>query len=300
MSEKRDLPKIAAIVVTYNRKELLSKCIEALLKQENALCDVIIWDNASTDGTDQIGAIRYRRVRYLRSKENKGCTYGITESIKVAYSVGYEAVWILDDDMEPNSLALFELVKAANVLDRWGCLSSCVYWTDGTICNSNRQKKGIFTFVQDEEYKRKSIIPVKMVSWGSMFLNLSAVKEVGLPISEFFIYTDDYEISNRVGKKYGVYVVTASAVKHYMPINKKTDLSKASSERIMRYHYLFRNDVSFYRQQGIKGWVYLIAKFVYTSAKVMMNADNKIERLRILIKGYRDGLHFKPNIEFLT
>ena len=45
------MERVAAVVVTYNRKELLAQCIEALLGQQNAVCDILIVDNASTDGT---------------------------------------------------------------------------------------------------------------------------------------------------------------------------------------------------------------------------------------------------------
>ena len=46
--------KTVAIVVTYNRKELLRENIEALLSQENAELDILIIDNASTDGTEEM------------------------------------------------------------------------------------------------------------------------------------------------------------------------------------------------------------------------------------------------------
>ena len=45
--------KIAAVVVTFNRKEYLVKNIEALLAQVNASMDILIIDNASTDGTEE-------------------------------------------------------------------------------------------------------------------------------------------------------------------------------------------------------------------------------------------------------
>ena len=41
---------VAAVVVTYNRLELLRQCVEALRAQTTA-CDILIVDNASTDGT---------------------------------------------------------------------------------------------------------------------------------------------------------------------------------------------------------------------------------------------------------
>ena len=41
--------KVAAVVVTYNRIELLKQCVDALLKQ-NYPCDILLVNNNSTDG----------------------------------------------------------------------------------------------------------------------------------------------------------------------------------------------------------------------------------------------------------
>lgn len=46
------MDKVAAVVVTYNRIALLKECIKAL-QQQTYLCDILIVDNASTDGTEE-------------------------------------------------------------------------------------------------------------------------------------------------------------------------------------------------------------------------------------------------------
>ena len=43
-----------AVVVTYNRKELLIECLESLRKQTKPLNAIYIIDNASTDGTPNL------------------------------------------------------------------------------------------------------------------------------------------------------------------------------------------------------------------------------------------------------
>ena len=44
--------KVAAVVVTYNRIDLLKQCVEALLKQKYP-CDILLVNNNSTDGTEE-------------------------------------------------------------------------------------------------------------------------------------------------------------------------------------------------------------------------------------------------------
>ena len=69
------MERVAAVVVTYNRKELLAQCIEALLGQQNAVCDILIVDNASTDGTGAyLAALNEPRVhsRSTGGKSRRG------------------------------------------------------------------------------------------------------------------------------------------------------------------------------------------------------------------------------------
>ena len=42
---------VVGVVVTHNRRELLVRCLEALAAQEHPVAEVVLVDNASTDGT---------------------------------------------------------------------------------------------------------------------------------------------------------------------------------------------------------------------------------------------------------
>ena len=46
--------KVAAIVVTYNRKQLLQECLNAILNQTAEVERIIVINNASTDGTEDL------------------------------------------------------------------------------------------------------------------------------------------------------------------------------------------------------------------------------------------------------
>ena len=57
--------KIAALIVTYNRKGLLLECLDALKKQTYTELDIYVIDNASTDGTKE--ALR----KYIENNDNE-------------------------------------------------------------------------------------------------------------------------------------------------------------------------------------------------------------------------------------
>jgi GT2 family glycosyltransferase len=66
--------EIAVVVLTHNRVHLLSKCVEnVLLRTSSATREIVIWDNASTDGTAAfLGSLLDPRIRVIRSESNVG------------------------------------------------------------------------------------------------------------------------------------------------------------------------------------------------------------------------------------
>ena len=81
---------IAAVVVTYNRKQLLSECLSALLNQTTKIDSVIVIDNASTDGTGEMfsenGMFNLPEIDYCPMEKNLGGAGGFYEGIKRAYN----------------------------------------------------------------------------------------------------------------------------------------------------------------------------------------------------------------------
>ena len=68
--------KISAIIVTFNRKELLEKCFNAVSSQSVDLTRIYIIDNCSNDGTDQLVKKMINKrdnVEYIKLDSN---TYG--------------------------------------------------------------------------------------------------------------------------------------------------------------------------------------------------------------------------------
>ena len=138
-----------------------------------------------------------------------------------------------------------------------------------------------------------------MVSMVSMFVKIDVVREVGLPKAEYFIWTDDYDFSGRVSKKYPVYIVTPSVVLHEMKENKKANFAIESGDRIDRYQYLYRNDVDCYRQFGLKGWAYIILKDLYATLNVLVYSNGEtVHKVITIWKGFAKGLQFRPEVSY--
>ena len=90
--------KIAAVVVTYNRLPLLQKCVKKL-EAHTTPCDILIVNNASTDGTTEwLGEQRHECFFACNTGANLGGAGGFNYGMRWAVEAGYEYLWVMDDD----------------------------------------------------------------------------------------------------------------------------------------------------------------------------------------------------------
>lgn len=293
---------VAAVVVTYNRKALLEKCISCLLAQEWA-CDIMVVDNASSDGTEEMVAqIADNCVRYRSTGANLGGAGGFNSGMRWAVEAGYDYVWVMDDDCLPKSNALSKLMEADNILEgNYGFLSSVVLWTDGKECKMNRQKIKK-SYYEHAELLRRGIIQVEQATFVSLLFPSKIIRQAGLPIKEFFIWGDDIEYTRRLAVRMGLpcYMAGQSQVIHAMKDNNGSSIATDNPERIDRYKYAFRNEAYLYRKEGFKGMGYYWAKCGLNCYRVFRHAqDHRLKRLRVLLSSMVKGLFFFPKVELL-
>ena len=291
---------VSAIIVTYNRKKLLLECISSLLSQEStALLDILIIDNASTDGTkDAVQEyIDKGIIQYFNTEANLGGAGGFEFGVRQAAKKNCDYVWLMDDDTIPNSTALKELLIAAEQLKSFGFLSSHALWTDGSTCSMNVQRKNIFRSLKAKEFKQK-MIPVEYATFVSLFIPMAVVREVGAPIGDFFVWGDDWEYTRRISKKHKSYVVINSKVIHKMSTNNGGDISKELPERLQRQKYGYRNISYICRMEGFKGRIYHCLKILKDITKIIFKSESdKKERIGIIICGIKEGRKFNPPIK---
>lgn len=296
--------KVSAVVVTYNRIELLKECLNAL-KGQSYPCDILVVDNASTDGTDEyIQTIKskYNNLYYKNTEANIGGAGGFNFGMRWAVEEGYEYVWVMDDDCLPYSDALQKLIEADGILkENYGWIASAVLWKDGHECKMNRVKlkKSFYEYL---EYMQYGIVQAEQATFVSLFLKAKTIKEAGLPIKEFFIWGDDIEYTRRISvrMKLPCFIAGKSKVIHAMKENTGSNIATDIPERIDRYKYAFRNEAYLYRQEGWKGICYYFAKCSWNLLKIIISNNNeKIRRSYVLIKSVLVGIFFKSEIEYV-
>ena len=218
--------------------------------------------------------------------------------ISAAAELGCEAVWIMDDDTlpEPDALAALLAADAAHG-DGYGWLSSRALAPDGTDQPMNLQRK---TMYRDIDGFDAAEVPAVMASFVSLFLRTEAVRQFGLPIAEFFIWSDDWEYTRRISRAKPCYVIPASRVVHAMQNPGVVNIARDVPARWARYRYFYRNDVVLYRREGLSGWLWLLAKDSWHTVQVLRDRQGcRAERIKIIWKGFAAGVRFRPQIPYL-
>lgn len=292
--------KTIAVIVTYNRKELLKESIEALLTQSAEGLGILVADNASTDGTQQYLSeyIENNKILYFNTGANLGGAGGFNYGMKKAMEVGCEYVWLMDDDCITHPDTLEKLLEADKKLEgNYGFLASKVLWKDGNICQMNIPRATLTKSVSDFDIPLQ---PIAMASFVSVFIKSDVVRRFGLPIKDFFIWTDDWEYTRRISRKISGYLVADSVVTHKSAQNIGANIAVDTADRLGRYNYLYRNDVYLYRREGIRGWCYLIPRLCLHTLRILTKSpDCKWKRIKLMFSATAKGISFDPEIEYI-
>lgn len=301
--------RIATVIVTFNRLSLLKECFDAVNNQTRKSDKIYIVNNCSTDGTGEyLSTIASERVECINLDRNIGGAGGFALGIKRAVTEGYDYVWIMDDDCIPQAFALQNLSKAMRVTGNVGFAASKVLWQDGSphkmnvpeIRKSSRDRSATFNRFSQADCP---VFCIENASFVSLMINAKAVKKVGLPISDFFIWHDDIEFTERLihNKYIGLYVDN-SVVLHKTKTNYFGQPQTAPCSDAWKFYYQARNTTYIKRRQRKMNSLALIFSLL-NSYRVFAHRVNKRTGTdkatfkRFYRKGLLAGLKFNPNIE---
>jgi len=235
---------VCAFVLTRDRKELLVECLRGLLDQSHPVDLVIVYDNASTDGTEQLlrtrGLLDEPRIAFHRSEQNTGGAGGYAEGVRLCVEAGRDWLWLMDDDAEPRPDALERLLESPPAQDpRTVAVCTEVVHPDGTVDPLHRCRMGRFIVpLAKEAYRPGSYAQVGCASFVGLLVRTGVAREVGLPRAEFFIGYDDAEWSLRLRRHGEIRLVPESALLHKIPVGGGSTTARSRFwNRALDQHY---------------------------------------------------------------
>ena len=211
---------VCAAIVTYNRKDLLAECLDAVLAQTHAVSRVFVIDNASTDGTQQAlaerGLIDRTEVEFIRLDRNLGGAGGFARAIEIARETACDWIWLMDDDSEPAPDSLERLLESPPATDSVTvAVCSKVELADGRIdANQRGHFRRRLISLSDADYRAGHYPSIGFLSFVGSAIRRDAALRTDLPRAEFFVWGDDVEYSLRLRRLGEIRLISESVMRH--------------------------------------------------------------------------------------
>ena len=218
---------ISAVVVTYNRIELLKECLTSYINQTRLPDKIIVVDNASTDGTREYldtwknDNDEKTKIHVIHLSENKGGSGGFHEGLKTALELNSDWVCVADDDailaedvFEKAEKHIMQLPSDATV----SAICTKVI-TDGCVSLFHRTNRRILSTkilpepISEETYEQE-FFECDSASYVGAILNCETLKEVGITEKNYFIWNDDAEHFWRLSKAGKIICYTDMMIDH--------------------------------------------------------------------------------------
>lgn len=242
---------VAAVVVTYNRRDLLLESLAAVLGQSRAPDTVIVVDNASADGTAAAVRDTFPLVHLAELKHNSGGAGGFAAGLALALAEGADLVWLMDDDTVPEPGALGALLAARDRTTAVppgtarppALIASQVLWTDGREHPMNTPRRKPFA-AKAERLAAAAVgcAPIRSASFVSILVDAAECRRRGLPRADYFLWNDDFEFTTRLLRGNTGLLCPASVVVHKTRTFGSTDVDPGD-----RFFYEVRNKIWMFR-----------------------------------------------------
>jgi N-acetylglucosaminyl-diphospho-decaprenol L-rhamnosyltransferase len=221
--------ELAVVTVTYSPGDTLETFLDSVAKATNRPLRVLLADNGSTDGAPE-RASRRDGVQLLRIGENVG--YGTAANRGVA-ELGPDVGWVVvaNPDVEWHPGSLDELLAAAQRWPRAGALGPLIRQPDGTVYPSARLLPALGRGVGHAvlgpvwpdnpwttAYRQSgATVGERTAEWLSgscLLLRRAAFEAVGGFDSRYFMYFEDVDLGDRLGRAgwRNVYVPAAEVI----------------------------------------------------------------------------------------
>jgi len=292
-------PELSIIIVSYNVRIFLQKCIESIVnaKIKNSF-EIIVIDNKSTDETSSIILADFPEIIWIQNEQNIGFAAANNQGIRISQG---QFILLLNPDTEVMPGAIEALIDVMINNPTIGACGSKLINPDGSLQRSCypfpnlgnefirlHHLESIFPQMRYpmEHWNKHQLYPVDNIQGASLLLRKEALQFVGHLDESFFVYTEEVDLNYRL-KKAGwenVYV-PASVVVHYGAQSTKQNKTDMFLE-------LYKTKIQFFRKHygEVRTIIY---KFILFETSLMrlflgniLNIFHKTSERQILLNNY--------------
>lgn len=254
---------LSIIIVNWNTKDLLKRCIESIFKESKAGLnffdsEVIVVDNGSNDGS--VKAIEEIKlsdffIKIIKNTENKGFAKAVNQGIRIAEG---ESIFLLNSDTEVCKDSLKKILEfedevgpaiiGARLINRDGSIQPSVF----NLPTAKRAFNEYFLGKKNDFSKfapdGKNPVAVEAVSGGAMLISKEAIEKIGLLDERYFMYFEDLDYCRRAKIK-GIkvyYFPEAEIIHEHGASGKKISSSENQWKRLIPSAKIYYGAINYY------------------------------------------------------
>ncbi len=283
---------VCAIVVTYNRLVCLARTLEAL---RGFPLDIVVVDNASTDGTREFLEAA-QGIHSLFLEENRGGSGGFAAGMRWACARGYRWLWVMDDDVVPlpNALAVFARHAVPNA-----CLTPARLTASGEVFEFegriNWQTLKRRYLPHAKVFRSADAVPCETACFEGMFVDARLAARLIEPWEAYFLSWDDYLFGMLASKLGATFYLRDFCIQKQF--DKRRQLAGGlhySSSLFGRYFHL-RNyclTARYLRSQNLGGrLIFLRYPYEWLKAAILtVLVERNLAGLRFLVLAFLHGM----------
>lgn len=208
--ESRPGPRVSVVIVVWNAKKYVQECLASLREHCARACfEVIVVDNASTDGTTELIAQEFPEFKLIRNSDNLG--FAKANNIGIAQSSG-DYVCLVNSDVKFLDDCITPMIEYLSENPRVGMLGPKMLSTDGKVWRSTMRfptlwnhfcralcvdvafkKSRLFGGLLMSDFDHQATTPVEVLNGWFVVVRRSSLERVGLLDPQFFMYGEDVD-----------------------------------------------------------------------------------------------------------
>jgi len=285
-------PKVSVVILNWNGKKYLKNCLDSVLKTDYHDLEIIVVDNASTDGSQQLVKKCYPQVILIENEKNLGFCVGNNIGIKHASG---DLIILLNNDTIVDKGWVKEILKCAQDA-KVGIVGCRLYFPGTKIIQSLGFKMRFLGYWenigagQEDNGQFGKAGRVDYVSGAALAVKREVLDKIGLLDPAFYAYVEDCDLCYRA-KRAGYKVVTSNAiVYHYGSLSwnkfsvKRMYLIQKNKIYFLLKHYPPKNLLRYVFEYPIRSFKIDLCRFIRGESVAQKFAlTKKKKRLRTIL-----------------
>ena len=226
---------LSVIIVNYNAADLIIRCLESVASQSGVKSEVIVVDNCSQDGSQELLKNSFTWIEFISNNRNLGFARANNQALKICKS---RYIYYLNPDTEVRPNAFRKMVDFMDSHPNVGLAGTRLVYPDGSLQSS------VENSYPGQRYAKNDLKGLKGdIAWvlgASMITRQTVIRDLEGFDEHFFLYGEDIDLCLRIRKAgWLIGYIPGAEVVHWEGQSERSNLPVKVWEKKIKAEFIF-------------------------------------------------------------